>query len=223
MLVKCKSFSIVEGVCKDVLMLVKCKSFSIVEGVSKDVLMLVKLSIYLSVVKLLQPFLTKYQTVDLRNTFVSLKNFNIMKSEYILKITPPYQMSLFNFKDKKCLLSKVSLGFIADRIVKELIHKSEVTERHVLELRHETQNFIFLMVENLVTKTPINLSWPSSCGTRIIDNLLKTADELAEQAEKRKTENINLIVQSNSFRETAKEKVVELQKLEKKIQEISKK
>ncbi|KAJ8890408.1 hypothetical protein PR048_009916 [Dryococelus australis] len=39
----------------------------------------------------------------------------------------------------------------------------------------------------------------------------------------KKTENINLIIQSNSFRKTAKEKLVELQKLEKKIHEISEK
>ncbi|KAJ8894617.1 hypothetical protein PR048_007281 [Dryococelus australis] len=51
-----------------------------------------------------------------------------------------------------------------------------------------------------------------------VDNLQKIADKLAEQ-----TENINFIVQSNSFRNTAKEKLVELQKLEKKIQEISEK
>ncbi|KAJ8894616.1 hypothetical protein PR048_007280 [Dryococelus australis] len=70
---------------------------------------------FLSVVKLLQPFLTKFQNdlpflpflaVDLRNIVVScLKNFNIMKSEYILKIIPPYKVSLFDFKDKKCPLS----------------------------------------------------------------------------------------------------------------------
>ncbi|KAJ8881704.1 hypothetical protein PR048_018190 [Dryococelus australis] len=66
-------------------------------------------------------------------------------------------ISLFDFKDKKCLLSssKVSLGFIEDKMVKELINKSDVTERWALELRHEPQNFIFLMVENLVAKTPI--------------------------------------------------------------------
>ncbi|KAJ8881703.1 hypothetical protein PR048_018189 [Dryococelus australis] len=51
--------------------------------------------------------------------------------------------------------------------------------------------------------------------------LRQTADELAEQ--QKKTENINLIVQSNSFRKTTKEKLVELQKLENTIQEISEK
>ncbi|KAJ8888913.1 hypothetical protein PR048_008407 [Dryococelus australis] len=119
---------------------IKCKSFGIVEEACKDVLMSVKLNVFLSVVKLLQPFVKKYLgdlpllpflAVNPRNIVVScLNNFNIMNNEYILKITPPYKVSLFDFKDKKCLLSlsKVSLGSVPDEIV-ELIHKSEVTER----------------------------------------------------------------------------------------------
>ncbi|XP_063229695.1 uncharacterized protein LOC134534921 [Bacillus rossius redtenbacheri] len=153
---------------------IKCKSYLIVKEACQDVLMPAKLNIFLSVVKLLQPFLTKYQSdkpllpflaEDLRNMIVScLQSFNIMRNEYISKLSSPYQVSLFDFKDRKCLLSscKVNLGFIADRLVKELVHKREVSEKEVLELRHETQNIIFLMLENLVVKSPIKYAFVRS-------------------------------------------------------------
>src|SRR5215813_6861151 len=146
------------------------KSFSNVAEASKDKTFLIKLHFFLSLSKLLLPFLECYQsdkplmpffTEDvLKVVNVCLHHFNILKAESYEKISKAENLCKFDFRDPNNhnAKSKVSLGFSADQILKEKFLKKEVSQGEVFTLKKDCQQAILVMLQHLLKKCPINYS-----------------------------------------------------------------
>lgn len=147
------------------------KSFVEIQKASKDELMPVKLNFFLSVCKILQPFLTLFQddkpllpflAEELRKLVVDfLSNFSVMKKEHVLEdLSTVLKLSKFDFtvKETYSSINKISTGFAGDRIIKELTFHKNVTDKAVIELKLQCQDFIFAMVSKIIDKSPVKYS-----------------------------------------------------------------
>lgn len=145
----------------------KNKSYLIVSEALKDDLLPVKLNFFFAVAKIQQPFLVAYQTDspmlpflanDLKTLVLKcLNTFFVMKPENVEELKSTFKLATFDFNDKTTYssISKISTGFLGDKLLKKLVFKKKVSDKQVMELKHNCQSFIFTMIKHLVEKSPI--------------------------------------------------------------------
>lgn len=144
------------------------KSYETVEKAAKDNMICIKLNFFLSVAKIVTPFLTHYQSSnpmlpffaeDLRQLILDvIVNFNIIKKESTDKLNSANKVSKFDFGDKSlhAPIQKISLGFIGNRVVKNLLFEKKILEKEVFDLKLEARDFVIAMLEKILEKSPIN-------------------------------------------------------------------
>ena len=142
----------------------KNKSFENVQQSVKDPLLTAKLNFFfLMIAKEIQPFLTKYQADKPLLPFFATDMKNLVK-ELMQKFIKPDVLSksvvkLLNVEYEKFPnhvdLSKVNIGFAAERILRELKGRKKLSEKQVFEFRMSCKAFLIKMVKKLVDKFPL--------------------------------------------------------------------
>ena len=129
-----------------------------------DPLLTAKLNFFfLMIAKEIQPFLTKYQADKPLLPFFATDKKNLVK-ELLQKFIKPDVLSksvvkLLNVEYEKFPnhvdLSKVNIGFAAERILRELKGSKKLSEKQVFEFRMSCKAFLIKMVKKLVDKFPL--------------------------------------------------------------------
>lgn len=141
-----------------------CKSFENVQNHIKDKLLPIKLNIFLSVAKLFQPFLEKYQTDkpmipfladDLKKIIVSLLQ-RFLKPIHLANVSVA-TLHKIDYEDARNHLSteKVDLGFVAEKKLKHLYVSKKVKDNEMLQLRLDTKAILIRILSKLFDKSPI--------------------------------------------------------------------
>lgn len=150
---------------------VTCKSFVTLTDATKDKLMPVKLLFFTCVAELVKPFLQVYQSDDPLLPFFAtdihklvrhyLQYFKVLKEKFSDKISSSVKdLCDFDFSDNATYsaIEKVSAGFRADKLLKELHVRKEISDRDYMTFKHSCQKFILKMLESIMDKCPINYS-----------------------------------------------------------------
>ncbi|GBN08520.1 hypothetical protein AVEN_113923-1 [Araneus ventricosus] len=143
------------------------KSFMVVLESTKDKTFLIKLHFFVSLSKVLLPFLEQYQSdKPLLPFFASdvlklvndcIQHFKILKPENE-RIEKPETLCKFNFSDPNLYndKSKVYLGFSAEQLIKEKIKNKEIADKDVFTLRQDCRKNIITMIKHFMQKCPVN-------------------------------------------------------------------
>lgn len=84
-----------------------------------------------------------------------------MKESELSKITSLFSLYSFDFNNKSAYssISKVSMGFVADKLLKQLQFEKKTNEKEVCILKLEIQHFIFTFLKGVVTKSAIKYAF----------------------------------------------------------------
>lgn len=145
----------------------KTSSYETVKTMIENPLLEVYIKCYLSIAKIIKPFLVKYQTDAPMMPFLSTDLYEVMKNlaERVVKsdVMRSIGSSHYNMVKKLDLndsrnlkdYKHVDLGFAGDKKLKELLAGKVVSERQVLELRMECRAIIVKIVAKLQDKSPL--------------------------------------------------------------------
>jgi hypothetical protein len=146
----------------------KTKSFDNLVKATEDPLFLCKINFYISMAKVVKPFLEKYQTdkpmlpymaKDMRSMFRDLLS-KFLRKDKMPDSNSISELTELNLRDKDNQVNykKVDIGFSADRILKELIATKKISDRNVLEFRMNCLEQLITLTEKLMLKAPIKHS-----------------------------------------------------------------
>ena len=141
------------------------KSYEAVKEASKDPLTGPKLQFALSVAKQITPFLQFYQTdkpvlpflagdlfgllQNIMSRFVKKEIMNEVKSiEKLLKVK-------VSDKDSHLVYSSVDVGFVTEKLLRDLLAKKSINESSVLDFRMKCKACLQAIVEKLLNKSPL--------------------------------------------------------------------
>ena len=132
------------------------KSFQAVQEFVADPFTTAKVAFFLSVAKQVTPFLTLYQTDKPMLPFLATDLYNMLwglmrtfiKTAVISEVKTPLKLTKLDPADSSIHAShsKIDLGFTADKKIKELIAKSTVSEKRVLQFQMECKEFLVTVV-----------------------------------------------------------------------------
>ena len=141
------------------------KSFEAVKEALKDHLFVPRLQFMLSVAKQVTPFLLLYQTEKPVLAFMCGDLYELLKSlmarfvkkEKMEEIKSVEKIIKVKVSDKELHVpyNQVDIGFVAEKLSKELLAKKSVNEKHILEFRMESKTCLQTVVEKLLEKSPI--------------------------------------------------------------------
>lgn len=145
-----------------------CKSFLTMQRHLKDKSLLAKLHAFLSIAKILQPFLVTYQTdkpmsfflaEDLRK-ILSLLLQRFIQADILKSANTLQKLLKLNFEDPKihCRTEDIFVGFVANKVLKNLKNANEISDRELFNIRMESKAFCLNTVLKIVNKTPIQYS-----------------------------------------------------------------
>ncbi|GBN16550.1 hypothetical protein AVEN_227752-1 [Araneus ventricosus] len=146
----------------------KCKSYKFIAKCSKDPTLPVKLRFFLTLTKIIEPFLAFYQrdcpllpflADDIKKMVTDcLKTFSVMKNEILEGLTTVNSISKFDFSSKASYadISKVSTGFSGDRMLKSLTFQKKISKKQLRDLKHECQDFVYTFIRRVLDKSPLN-------------------------------------------------------------------
>lgn len=142
------------------------KSFQTVQEGCQNVLLYANIHMFLTVSKLLTPFLTMYQAERPLLPFMSddlsylLKSLlqSVIKADVLKEIDTPLKLIKLDVRDKKLWkeVSAVDLGFSAENEVKRLHSKKKISDRQLIELRQGHREALLRVVEKLQNKSPLS-------------------------------------------------------------------
>jgi len=145
-----------------------CKSFLTVQKHLKDKSLIAKLHAFLSIAKILQPFLVTYQTDKPMSFFLAedlKKILSLLLQRFIqadtLKLATTLQKLLkLDFENPKlhCKTQDIFVGFVANKILKKLKNANEISDRELFDIRMQSKAFCLSTVLKIVNKTPIQYS-----------------------------------------------------------------
>lgn len=154
------------------------KSFNSVVTSCDDVLFTVKLNIFMCIAKEIYPFLLKYQTDspvlpyfvdDMQNMIVNIickfaqKDVVKQAQKSIAELISVCR-GLSDAKNHKAS-DKIDCGFVAEKLLNELVSKKKISDGDRLKIKLETKNFLIHFVTKIAEKAPIryglvrNLGW----------------------------------------------------------------
>ncbi len=141
------------------------KSFEAIKAALKDPLLNSKLQFVLSVAKQVTPFLSFYQTDKAVLPFLPgdlyelLRNMmaRFLKKDTLAEIKSVDKIIKVKVADKDlhAPYTQVDVGFVAEKLLKELLVKKSASEKQVMEFRMESKNCLQTIVEKLLEKSPI--------------------------------------------------------------------
>ena len=146
----------------------KTKSFDVIKEAVHDPLTTAKMNFVLSVAKEVTPFLTKYQCDKPMVAFLATDLFILLKNlmsrfvkvdilKEVKSIDKLLQVQV-NKSSNHVDCSKVNVGFVAERIMKDASEAKKATELQVLEFQMSSKKCLVTIVEKLLQKSPLKYS-----------------------------------------------------------------
>ena len=140
-----------------------CKSYETVLSATKDPLIIAKLNFFAHIARMLQSFLTTYQSVKPMTPFLHddlyqlLKDITskFMKSEVLDKCKSSISLCKLDYNKENSYLKKPDIGFGANAVIKDKTEKDEVTLAQVENFRDGCRVFLKSMTCKLVEKSPL--------------------------------------------------------------------
>ena len=140
----------------------KCNSWKEVETATRDPFVTAKLNFFLSVAKMVTPFLTIYQTdrpmiiflkEDLKNLILTLMR-RFIDEDVLKAANTTKKLIKLDPKDKKnhCDPKTIDVGYMTDKIIRKM---KNVSELELLSFRMECKEFLVAVVDKLLEKAPI--------------------------------------------------------------------
>ena len=143
----------------------KTKTFDTVKEACVDLLLPVKLLFAITVAKQVEPFLVKYQSDKPMLPFLvsdlvqMLKGLveRFVKQEPLKKLTTPDKLARFDVTDNDShkRFDLIDIDFSANKKLKELMNKTKVSERQLMELRMACKSCLQKRVASILEKAPI--------------------------------------------------------------------
>ena len=143
----------------------KTKTCDTVKEACVDLLLPVKLLFAITVAKQVEPFLVKYQSDKpmlpflVSDLFQMLKGLmeRLVKQEPLKKLTTPDKLTRFDVADNDShkRFDLIDIGFSANKKLKELMNKTKVSERQLMELRMACKSCLQKRVASILEKAPI--------------------------------------------------------------------
>ena len=147
---------------------VKTKSYTVVAKMVQDPLLESKLATFVSISKIVEDFLTVYQTdkpmvpflaEDLDNLLRNLMR-RFVKKDVLKSATSVTKLAAVDVTKAGVIRqhSKINSGFVSEKLVSRLRDQGHISERQVLEFHMETCEFMKTIVTRLLNKSPITFS-----------------------------------------------------------------
>ncbi|GBN67048.1 hypothetical protein AVEN_121716-1 [Araneus ventricosus] len=178
--------SYVQNVEKGVFVTNKNKSYLNIKEATQDKFILVKFHVFLSIAKTIKPFLEFYQSDAPLLPFFSddilklckhlVEYFNVYKPEY--NFSSAIILCKFDFTDEGLLNSvgKVSMGFVADNIVKQLVKKKDSYLKGAFNVKSKLQSSMgFQQIKKIEVE---NMAQESYVARRIVCDAIKSYGEI---------------------------------------------
>jgi hypothetical protein len=112
------------------------KSFATVRTHCEDLLLEAKLACFISISKIMEPFLRQYQTDNIMLPFIceDITKIVIALLNRFMKFEARTTLQLLqvNLAENHLDPKKVDVGFVAEEKVKSLLHKKKISEHHVM-------------------------------------------------------------------------------------------
>jgi len=137
------------------------KSFSVIKTHLKDNLLSAKLNVFISIAKMLYPFLTLYQTdkpmifflADDLSKIVRALMTRFIKCDVLLLADTPRKLLKVDVKDLKNHLpiENIDVGFCAERTLKQLHQQKKISDKQLFDIKMECKLFLialFLIILN---------------------------------------------------------------------------
>ncbi|XP_052221862.1 uncharacterized protein LOC127838275 isoform X1 [Dreissena polymorpha] len=143
-----------------------CKSYEVIRTAVKDPLIIAKLHVFKSVAKLLDPFLSDFQTeapmaiflgTSLAETIISILR-RFIKPDIMETITSSNLGNEIDPSDKTLhvIYSKVEIGFQAEKALKDAQPKT--SEKQRMEFRMSAKDFLEKTSQKILEKSPVKYS-----------------------------------------------------------------
>jgi hypothetical protein len=170
------------------------KSFNTVAAACKDLLLEAKLSCFVSVSKLIEPFLTLYQTDKIMIPFLCddleglLKRTmrRYLKVESNISVTQLLAMDLKS-PENQLETSKIDVGYVGEQKVKELLYQKKISALAAMEYRVQAKAFLNGIVVKMMEKCPLKY--------RLVRNLACLSPKLLTEQTKNATVKFKRVLQ----------------------------
>ena len=145
----------------------KNKSFDTLQAATKEPLFTAKVALFVTLAKVLDPLLTRFQTDKPMLPFLATETKKILKDLLLrfIKRESVKDLTLFGLlkldledSDLYVVPKNIDIGFKADQYLKEIILNKKVSDRQILEFRMESRAFMKSLVKKLLDKAPVNYS-----------------------------------------------------------------
>lgn len=142
----------------------KNKSFEVVQKCTKVALFPARLHFFLSVAKMVNPYLTDYQTDKPMMPFMADDLTRVLSSimKKFLKLDKATVNSAYNLikvdVDSESIqrpVSNIDIGFHASKLIQELKVKKKISERQALEFNMDAKKFLSTMTKKLIERCPL--------------------------------------------------------------------
>ncbi|XP_030847404.1 uncharacterized protein LOC115926629 [Strongylocentrotus purpuratus] len=160
----------------------KNKSFETVSKCTHITDFLARLYFFISVAKLVNPFLTDYQTDAPMLPFLAEDLTRMLASlmQRFLKldrstITSPYKIMQVDVSSEaiQLPLAKLDIGFYTEKKLKDLKAKNIISELKVLEFRTQAKKFLAAMTRKLIERCPLKYALVRNIGCLSPKNMAK--------------------------------------------------
>ena len=138
------------------------KTFGIVKSFCRDYLGEAKLACFISIARLVEPFLKLYQTDKVMIPYLCQDLENVLKKimRRYLKIDgneSGLKLLAVNIDsaEKQLDASEIEVGYVAQEKIKALVHKNKISDRAVKEFRLQARAFLNAIVAKMFNKCPI--------------------------------------------------------------------
>ncbi|XP_071482987.1 uncharacterized protein, partial [Diadema antillarum] len=163
----------------------KNKSFETVLKCTRIPDFVARLHFFISVAKLINPFLTDYQTDAPMLPFLAEDLTRMLASvmQRFLKldrntITSPYKIMQIDVSDEaiQLPLTKIDIGFYTEKKLKDLTGKKIISDRRVLEFRTQAKKFLAAMTRKLIERCPLKYGLVRNLGCLNPRNMARDKD-----------------------------------------------
>ena len=136
----------------------KNKSFDTLQAATKEPLFTAKVALFVTLAKVLDPLLTRFQTDKPMLPFLATETKKILKDLLLrfIKRESVKDLTLFGLlkldledSDLYVVPKNIDIGFKADQYLKEIILNKKVSDRQILEFRMESRAFMKSLVKKL--------------------------------------------------------------------------
>ncbi len=136
------------------------KSYEIVSKCISDNLIVAKLAALISISKVVEPFLTTYQT-DLIMLPYLVEELEVLLRKVVSRFRrikgdeTGQVLTTLDLSDEWLPWRKIEVGFVAEKSIKELLSKKKLSELQHMHFRENCRNFLKALAKKMLEKCPL--------------------------------------------------------------------